>query len=133
MAFTPLSLAVAAAISTRGPGGGFGVNFFFLRYVGIGYEASWFDNRRHSRSSSARRRQLVPPLSLLHSGPRCPNRWAVALRGMAMAPATEMSEAGLEYRFTDHIGIFVDGRYFYGTRMVLAMSANLRAGMRFAF
>ena len=27
-----------------GPGGGFGVNFFFLRYVGIGYEASWFDN-----------------------------------------------------------------------------------------
>ena len=21
---------------------------------------------------------------------------------------------GLEYRFTDHIGVFVDGRYFYG-------------------
>ena len=32
------------AAVTGGPGGGFGVNFFFLRYVGIGYEASWFDN-----------------------------------------------------------------------------------------
>ena len=41
-----------------------------------------------------------------------------------------MSEAGLEYRFTDHIGVFVDGRYFYGGT---GNVGNLRAGMRFAF
>ena len=39
---------------------------------------------------------------------------------------------GLEYRFTDHIGVFVDGRYFYGNKD-FGNVANLRAGMRFAF
>ena len=28
-----------------GPGGGFGVNVFFLRYFGIGYEGEWYSNR----------------------------------------------------------------------------------------
>ncbi len=39
---------------------------------------------------------------------------------------------GLEYRFTNHIGVFVDGRYFYGNKD-FGNVANLRAGMRFAF
>ena len=44
MASTPHSLVAVAAYFKTGSGGGFGVNFFFLRYFGIGYEAAWYDN-----------------------------------------------------------------------------------------
>ena len=37
---------------------------------------------------------------------------------------------GLEYRITNNIGIFSDGRYFYGGS---GNFANVRGGVRFAF
>jgi len=37
---------------------------------------------------------------------------------------------GVEYRVTDHIGLFVEGSYFYGQTCNLA---NVRSGLRFAF
>ena len=67
--------------------------------------------------------------------------WAKLVRGAGLTALAALLEAvergarlatgaGLEYRFTDHIGAFVDGRYFYGGT---GNVGNLRAGMRFAF
>jgi hypothetical protein len=37
---------------------------------------------------------------------------------------------GLEYRITNNIGLFSDGRYYYGGS---GNVANIRGGLRFAF
>jgi len=114
-----------------GPGGGFGLNFFFFRYFGIGYEASWFD-------SGGVAFHLPTGGNFFLRYPIC--SWNLAPYIMAGGGAAWDGDVhgygnvggGLEYRFTDHIGIFVDGRYFYGNED-FGNVANVRAGMRFAF
>ena len=110
-----------------GSGGGFGVNFFFLRYFGVGYEAQWYDNDGTAQ-------HLPVGGNLFFRYPICP--WNLAPYVLVGGGGTwDMNgrgygKLGVEYRFTDHIGVFVDGRYFYGGT---GNVGNLRAGMRFAF
>ena len=114
-----------------GPGGGFGLNFFFWRYFGIGYEALWFD-------SGGTAFHLPTGGNFFLRYPIC--AWNLApyiLVGGGAAWDGDVHGygnvgAGLEYRFTDHIGAFVDGRWFYGNED-FGNVANLRAGLRFAF
>ena len=122
---------MAAGFHT-GAGGGFGLNFFFLRYFGIGYEAAWY-------SITAEPQNICPLAETCSSAiPSAPGTsppmywWAVALRGMEMPSATEMSEAVSSIASPTILVSFVDGRYFYGNKD-FGNVANLRAGMRFAF
>jgi hypothetical protein len=112
-----------------GSGGGFGVNFFFMRYFGIGYEAAWYDNHGTAQHLPAAGNLFLrypfcnwAPYALVGGG----GTWDGKPNGTGYGNVG----LGLEYRFTDHIGVFVDGRYFYGGT---GNVGNLRAGMRFAF
>ena len=112
-----------------GSGGGFGVNFFFLRYFGIGYEAQWYDNHGTVEHLPIGGNFFVRyPICSLNLAPYV----LVGGGGAWDHTGTGYGNVGLglEYRFTDHIGAFVDGRYFYGGT---GNVGNLRAGMRFAF
>jgi hypothetical protein len=112
-----------------GSGGGFGVNFFFMRYFGIGYEAAWYDNHGTAQHLPVAGNFFVRyPICSLNLAPYL----LVGGGGTWDWKGTGYGNVGLglEYRFTDHIGAFVDGRYFYGGT---GNVGNLRAGMRFAF
>ncbi len=112
-----------------GSGGGFALNFFFARYFGIGYEAAWYD-----KSGTAEHMPLAGnfffryPICSLNLAPY------VMVGGGAAWDGTTIGYGnvggGLEYRITKNIGLFVDGRYFYGGS---GNVANLRSGLRFAF
>jgi hypothetical protein len=112
-----------------GAGGGFGFNFFFARYFGIGYEAAWYDN-----GGTVEHMPVSGNLFLRY--PIC--AWNLAPYLMVGGGAGWDGNmigfgnvgGGLEYRFTDNIGIFVDSRFFYGGS---GNVANLRSGLRFAF
>lgn len=114
---------------STGSGGGFGFNFFFARYFGIGYEAAWYDN-----GGTVEHMPVSGNLFLRY--PIC--SWNLApyimVGGGAGWDGTMVGfgnvGGGLEYRFTDNIGVFVDSRYFYGGS---GNVANLRSGLRFAF
>jgi hypothetical protein len=114
-----------------GAGGGFGLNFFFLRYFGIGYEAAWYSNNGTAE-------HMPVGGNLFFRYPIC--AWNLAPYVLVGGGCAWDGDTvgygnvggGLEYRFTNHIGVFVDGRYFYGNKD-FGNVANLRAGMRFAF
>ncbi len=112
-----------------GSGGGFGVNYFFARYWGVGYEAAWYSNNGVAE-------HMPLGLNLFARYPIC--KWNLAPYMMVGAGGAWDGEAkaygnvggGMEYRFTNHFGIFVDSRYFFGGT---GNVANLRSGFRFAF
>lgn len=114
---------------STGSGGGFGVNFFFARYFGIGYEAAWYSN-----DGTAEHLPLAGNFFLRY--PIC--SWNIAPYLMVggggawdgVGVGYGNVGGGIEYRVTDHIGIFVDSRYFYGGT---GNVANLRSGLRIAF
>ena len=85
-----------------GSGGGFGLNFFFAKYFGIGYEAQWYRQRRNRRASPGRRK-LLPPLSNLRLEPRplrLGGRWrCVGWRGPRIWKCRNRSRISL-YRAT---------------------------------
>jgi len=126
--YTGFSGERGAAFKT-GSGGGIGVNFFFARYFGVGYEAAWYSNDGVAE-------HMPLGVNLILRYPIC--KWNLAPYVMAGAGGAWDGEAkaygnvggGLEYRFTNNIGIFVDGRYFYGGT---GNVANMRSGLRFAF
>lgn len=111
-----------------GSGGGVGLNFFFTKYVGIGYEAFW--------TGSGRGEHFPAGGNLFLRYPICD--WNLTTYGMVGGGGAWNGEGkgygnvggGVEYRFTDNVGLFVDSRYFYGGTGNLA---NLRSGLRFAF
>jgi hypothetical protein len=112
-----------------GSGGGFGFNFFFARYFGIGYEASWYDNGGTVEHMPLNGNLFLRyPICSWNLAPYVMVGGGVGWDGTAVGYGNV--GGGLEYRFTDHIGIFVDGRYFYGGS---GNVANLRSGLRFAF
>ncbi len=116
-----------------GSGGGVGLNFFIARYFGIGYEGVWYSNDGTGT-------KLPVGGNFFFRYPIC--SWNLAPYAMVGGGAAWSSAidgtvgygnvgGGLEYRFTDHVGIFGDSRWFYGNQSTSA--ANFRAGLRLAF
>ncbi len=111
-----------------GVGGGTGANFFFARYFGVGIEALWYGN-----GGSAEHMFIG---NFFFRYPIC--KWNVAPYVMLGGGAGFDHETvgfghvggGIEYRITDHIGIFTDGRYFFGAPNALGVT---RLGIRYAF
>ncbi len=112
-----------------GSGGGLGLNFFFAKYFGVGFEGSVYSNDGTAQ-------WLPAGGNLFFRYPIC--AWNLAPYVLVGGGGTWDGHgtgygnvgAGLEYRFTDNIGIFADGRYYYGGTGDVA---NLRSGLRIAF
>lgn len=112
-----------------GAGGGFGFNFFFARYFGIGYEAAWYDNGGTVEHMPLGGNLFFRyPICSLNLAPYVMVGGGFGWDGTTIGYGNV--GGGLEYRLTNNIGLFVDGRYFYGGT---GNVANLRSGLRFAF
>jgi hypothetical protein len=118
-----------------GWGGGGGINYFFTKYFGLGVEGGAFDGGSTADTVTYADAMLIA-------------RYPIDAWGMHLAPyvfggggwhwgsadidgAIGFAGLGAEYRFTPHIGVFIDGRYVWGD------SSNdyglARVGIRYAF
>ena len=114
---------------STGSGGGFGLNFFFAKYFGIGYEAAWYDNNGTAEHLPLAGNFFIRyPICAINLAPYVMVGGGAGWDGTCIGYGNV--GGGLEYRFTNNIGLFVDGRYFYGGS---GNVANLRSGLRFAF
>lgn len=90
-------------------GAGVGLNHFFTRHIGIGAEAYAEDTERHFVDKASA--SLIARLPLGESG-FAPYLY---LGGGRQFDPIELSfaqaGAGLEFRFTPKVGLFLDGRY----------------------
>ena len=112
-------------------GGGLGVSYFFTKFIGIGVEEDIFARKGETT-------EWATSGNLLLRYPIC--AWNLAPYVMVGGGADFQRDrssigfgnvgAGIEYRITDHIGLFSDGRYYYGGS---GNVANIRGGLRFAF
>jgi len=105
------------------------VDYFFLRYVGIEAEA-WSENPDHSFVNDVGGNLVLRlPIESIRLAP-----YAFGGAGHSFVPVAATYGdfgAGVEFRFTHHIGIFVDGRYVVPDR--LGNYGLGRAGIRFSF
>jgi hypothetical protein len=111
-----------------GSGGGFGLNYFFARYFGLGYEAFWTSSGNGEHFPLGGNAFFRLPICSWNLAPYAMVGGGASFDGFAKGYGNV--GGGLEYRVTRNIGIFVDARYFYGG---VGNLANLRSGLRFAF
>ncbi len=110
-------------------GAGLGVNYFILRYVGVGGDL-YTENTAHDLVDNASGNVIF--------------RYPIGQTGLApyvyggggykwdpVQTAFGQVGGGLEFRFTPHIGVFVDARYVLADR--IRDYGVGRAGVRFAF
>lgn len=109
-------------------GGGVGLNYFFLRYLGIGAD-TYFQEKGEFWSNVSG--SLIARLPIGNSG-FAP--YIFGGGGRRFDPLDEWiygGGIGLEYRFTRHIGLFIDSRYVWADKDTDYTLS--RAGLRFAF
>jgi hypothetical protein len=110
-------------------GAGGGINFFFLRMVGIGADAYSEDTRGSFVDSASG--NLILRLPILHTG-LAP--YIFGGGGHRFDPADSnfaQGGGGLEFRFLPNFGIFIDARYVFEHH--LENYGLARAGFRIAF
>ncbi len=116
-----------------GWGGGLGVNYFFLRYIGLGYEQDFFGRKGYpAYFGSVGNLFLRLPICSWNLAP-----YAVGSLGKYYGNNTRSIGfgavgGGLEYRITRNIGLFSDGRWLFGEGKDHS-GAVVRTGLRFAF
>lgn len=119
-------------------GGGLGLNYFFLRYVGIGVEQDVFGRSEDTYGGGGTRWSTLGNFFLRY--PIC--SWNLAPYLMVGGGAVYGNNSsgvgvghvggGLEYRVTDNVGLFVDSRWLYSGEEP-QNGCFSRAGLRFAF
>lgn len=114
-----------------GVGGGTGLNFFFLRYFGIGAEAWWYDNSGEAEHNFAGTLLFRYPICSLRLAPYALVGGGASLNGRAVG--TVQVGGGLEWRFVRHVGLFVDGRAVIPGDSDANTFALMRSGLRFTF
>jgi hypothetical protein len=137
-------------------GGGLGINYFFSRYIGIGLEQDLYGRNSGNSPWDAGYTRWATIGNLFLRYPIC--SWNLApylmIGGGANYGSTPKVDigngqrigtfnsgqgfghvgGGLEYRFTETIGIFSDARYIYSGVAGLANNNLMwRYGLRFAF
>lgn len=113
-----------------GSGGGIGLNFFFAKYFGIGWEGSVYSNQGTASFMPLNGNFFIRyPICSLNLAP-----YIMVGGGANFEKNRSLGYGnvgvGLEYRLTNNIGLFSDGRYYYGGS---GNVANVRGGVRFAF
>jgi hypothetical protein len=121
--------------TTDGPhddgfGGGLGLNFFFIRNLGIGIDGSVRDADGGDVLWTASASLIVRfPIE----GSVCVNPYILAGGGVQGNDQTEgevHAGGGLEFRVNPGLGIFAEGRYYWADDVE---QAQARLGLRFAF
>jgi hypothetical protein len=95
-------------------GGGVGANYFFTRALGLGLDGYWWDGDQTSQEMvSAFSGSLILrwPMDKYHLAPYVLGGGGGTFSGIEQV--TFHGGAGMEYRFTPHMGTFVDGRYVF--------------------
>lgn len=120
-----------------GWGGGLGLTYYFMRNLGVGVEQGVFGRNDRGSSSYTEWNTLG---NLYLRFPIC--SWRLSPYIMAGGGAfygnsgsgrgAGVVGGGLEYRFTDNIGAFWDGRYVYSGESPHSAALS-RVGLRFAF
>lgn len=113
-------------------GGGVGVNYFFLKYVGLGVEQTLVGREDVAEWGTFGNLFLRYPICSWNVAP-----YAVAglgaLYGQTKAILAGTVGGGLEYRITDNIGIFADARWLYNANVSNSGAVVARTGIKFAF
>jgi hypothetical protein len=110
-----------------------GVNYFFAKYFGVGVEQDLFGRNDNGSSNYTQWGTfgnvfLRYPICSWNLAP-----YAIVGGGVVYGKKTIGGGSvggGLEYRFTDNIGIFCDARYLYTEEDSAVMG---RTGIKFAF
>jgi len=138
----------AGPMRDHGWGGGVGLNYFFLRNVGIGVDAAWLAMKENAAFAQHDRTETTTALhafsgSLIFRLPidhLCLAPYVYAGGGFQVDGrqwASAHAGLGVEYRVKPHkLGLFVDGRWtYYGDRDDLGDLNNFtaRAGVRIVF
>jgi len=119
-------------LTYNGIGGGLGVSYFYTRYFGIGVDDTLGTLNSTGRAYDNFSGNLIGriPIESWHLAP-----YAFAGGGATWGKQVTAGNGdvgvGLEYRFTPHVGLFVDSRYLYGSRLLNETLS--RAGLRVAF
>ena len=114
-----------------GSGGGVGLNFFVAKYFGIGWEGSVYSNRGTASWTPLNGNFFVRfPICSINLAPYVMVGGGADFQRNRSTIGFGNVGAGVEYRITNNIGLFTDGRYFYGGS---GNVANIRGGLRFAF
>ncbi len=113
-------------------GGGVGVNYFFLKYVGLGAEQTLVARQDAAEWGTFGNLFLRYPICSWNIAP-----YAVAglgaVYGQSNAVLAGTVGGGLEYRITDNIGIFADARWLYNASVSNSGAVVARTGIKFAF
>lgn len=112
-----------------GIGGGVAVNYFFIKYLGIGAEGNIYGGDVHGAWDLGGRLIARYPIE----GRICLAPYLFAGGGVSTdgtTVGTWNAGGGIEWRATHHIGIFGEGRYTWGEDRD---AAQARVGIRFAF
>jgi len=110
-------------------GGGLAVDYFFTECLGLGVEGYWIDDSSvvHSYNVNLTARTTL--------GSDCLSVYAIGGGGVFTNGSTVGSAhigGGLEYRFTDTMGVFADGRYKWLDGGDITLT-SVRIGLSFVF
>ena len=111
-----------------GSGGGFGVNYIFARYFGVGVDNFWYDNNNNSNYFLMPTATFRYPIESLSLAP-----YAVVGGGVGFGKTNVgfgTVGGGIEYRITPHLGTYVDARWLYGAPN---NAATLSTGLKIVF
>ncbi len=113
-----------------GLGGGIGVNYFFMRYVGVGVDGNIFDGDVNGVWNFTGSLILRYPIDSICLAPYIFGGGGVQTDGTT--GGTAHAGGGLEYRVVPHkIGIYAEGRYTWAENS--NDSAQARIGVRVVF
>lgn len=119
-----------------GWGGGLGATYFFLRYIGVGVDQSIFGREQAGSAGYAEWATLGHvylryPIDSINLAPYI-MAGGGALYGTGKGHGVGDVGGGLEYRFTQNIGMFTDCKWVF-TNDSNHSGALARTGLRFAF
>lgn len=113
-------------------GGGAGINYFFLKYIGLGVEQTLVGREDVAEWGTFGNLFLRYPICSWNVAP-----YAVAglgaLYGQTDSVLAGTVGGGIEYRFTKNIGIFADARWLYNASVSDSGAVVARTGIKFAF
>jgi opacity protein-like surface antigen len=134
-AFGSYTSTTAANPHADGFGGGIEVNYFFMRYLGVGVDGNIYEGDANGVWDATGR--LIARFPIDNGvGGLCIAPYIFAGGGVltdSILVGTWHVGGGLEYRATQQIGIFAEGRYTWGGEDGEFNAAQARVGVRFVF
>src|SRR5262249_59918875 len=114
-------------------GGGVGLNYYILRYVGIGSDFNISSKNNDERLVDYVVGNIYGRLPIGNSG-FAP--YIFGGGGRAISPIYQWTYGGgvgLEYRFNPTTGFFADARFLWGEKGTIYNELGIRAGLRVVF